>query len=186
MTRWILLVPLIFACKQEVEVVPPAPPPEAEPAKQPDTPASQPELDIGQANKHGVPTDKKNEIAYKDPRCGGMQPCECTGTIVYGQNAIAKIGITEDDLAKGTPCILGDFDANGVQDVAFVSKDFGKTAASVCVLLFDELGLRDTPAFPKKVNTLSIHTKDGKVGLLEANSRTFFHYQDGKFEMERI
>ena len=105
---------------------------------------------------------------------------------MYGQNAIAKIGITEDDLAKGTPCILGDFDANGVQDVAFVSKDFGKTAASVCVLLFDELGLRDTPAFPKKVNTLSIHTKDGKVGLLEANSRTFFHYQDGKFEMERI
>jgi hypothetical protein len=176
------------ACQKEAPPAPPPPPeqPASQPSSRPDDiPASQPDLDVGKAEAH-EPSDKKNQISYKDPRCSGIQPCECSGTIVYGQNAIAKIGLTEADLAAGTPCLLGDFDGNGHQDVAFVEKSFGKAAAGVQVLLFDELGLRDTPAFPKKVNALAIHTKDGKVGLLETTSRLFFRYQDGKFEMERI
>src|SRR5688572_19201561 len=124
MLPWLLIA--LFSCK---EPPPPAPPPAppAPPAPPPaapaSEPASQPNLDMGKAEAH-EPSDKKNELAYKDPRCSGMQPCECVGTIVYGQNAIAKIGVTEDDLAKGTPCLLGDFDANGHQDVAFFGKDF--------------------------------------------------------------
>ncbi len=183
MLLWTALA--LFACKQETPAAPPLPAQPAVPASAPVETSSR-AANFDGANPH-EPTGKKNQIAYKDARCSGMQPCECVGTIEYGQNALARIGVSEDDLARGTPCLLGDFDGNGFEDAAFLGKDYGKApAAAVTVLLFDDVGLRSTLSFPKKVATLAVHSENGKVGLLETQSRLFFVYGDGKFDMKRL
>ncbi len=169
-TRLLLWCALaLFACKEEPPAPPPAPPSQPEPKQA----SSQPE--------------KKNELAYKDSRCSGAEPCVCVGHVEFGLTALSKIGITDEDLANGALCLLGDFDGNGHQDAAFVEKEYGKApAVSVVVLLFDEVGVRDIPLFPKKVATLGVFTKDEHVGLIENGSRLFFTYEGGKFEMKRI
>lgn len=188
MKRTLLLIGLtLVACKGEEKS--PDPAKGSAPLQPKEAPASQPASKPAalEGSQPHEPAKAASTVAYQDKRCSGLAPCTCSGTIMYGQNAIAKIGITEEDLAKGTPCLLADLDGNGKQDIVFVGKDYGKApAVAVTVLLFDDLGLRDTPIFPKKVTTLSVHEKDGKKGLLEPSSRLFFVYENGKFEMKPI
>lgn len=188
MKRLLLLSALtLFACKDEAKPTKVAEGSAREKAGE--APASQPASKpaVLEGSKPHEPAKEPSTVAYKDKRCSGIAPCACAGSIMYGQNAIAKIGISEEDLAKGTPCLLADLDGNGTEDIVFVGKDYGKApAVPVRVLLFDDLGLRDTPLFPKKVTTLSVHEKDGKKGLLEPSSRLFFVYENGKFEMKKI
>lgn len=127
------------ACKDPASK---APPPAAEPpAEAASQPASQPsEPDIYRGKKHVV------NVKYVEP-CPDKAPCVCRGTITHGQNALAKIGVTEPMLAKGTPCVIGDFDGNSFNDVVVYPAKADAEPATA--LMFDEGGLSATLKLPK-------------------------------------
>ncbi len=52
----------------------------------------------------------------------GQHPLTCTGN--FGQSGLLKnVGFTEEELKKGIPCEVSDFDGNGSQDFWFTKCD---------------------------------------------------------------
>lgn len=151
--------------------------------------ATQPRAGAGVA-LHGK--SKRHTIAYVNPACSGSAPCLCKGTIDYGKNALAQIGVTPAQVAEGTPCLIGDFDGNGVPDLAFVDDKYtdAQLAARVQVLMFDEVGLMATALLPKRVHALALAPMaDGRVALIEPGftaGRYRFVYRDDRFVFEAI
>ncbi len=131
-------------------------------------------------------------VVYIDGQCGADAPCPCRGVLRYGQNALARIGITEKQLAAGTPCLIADFDGNQVDDLAFVDTNFGDPtqAAQVQVLLFDQYGLTAAVALPKRVRTLGVRTlADGRAALVEpgpTEKKFRFVFEGKQFRFETV
>ena len=172
-----------FACFAFVGIgcTPSAPTPSAEPVSVPASSVRSP-----------VRPPPSSGIAYVDGPCSGQAPCLCRGTVKYGSSALAKVGVTSKKLAEGTPCLIGDFDGNGVMDYAFVDDKFGhgSLAAQVQVLLFDEYGLAATAPLPKRIRTLGLAAVgDGRTALIEpgtTESKYRFVYDNGRFTFQTI
>lgn len=161
--------------------------PASRPASQPSVSAhgekvAEPEV----TEVHGLPN--VSGIAYVNAACTGEAPCKCAGALVYGDNALAKIGVTKERLAEGVWCVFGDFDANGYADVAVLGAKWapGGPAAPAQVLLFDEVGLRATAPLPKRMKSLGRFEVDGRQVLAEpaaANKYHFAYTDAGRFEL---
>lgn len=127
-------------------------------------------------------------VTLQDPNCDSKKICVCAGSLVYGQNALKKIGVTEPRLMAGTSCVVGDFDGNGYADFAFLQpRDEQTPASDVQVLLFDERGLTATAKMPKKMVSLARVRMGNKDVLVEpgAESKYHFAYRDANFHMVR-
>lgn len=163
------LIALATAC--QTKTVEEAPPDDAPPASQP---ASQPEV-------------KRIPVKYTDPTCGGAGPCTCVGELIIGMQQLRGIGIEDDAMTKGTPCLLGDFDGNGHTDGAFLEPGLGdKPAVSVAVLMYDAGGVMLATKIPKKVTSLALLREADKQTLVEPEAAMRFDFTDGKFVPKRM
>ncbi len=133
------------------------------------------------------PQPKRITVKYTDPTCGGAGPCECVGELNIGMQQLRAIGIEDEAFAKGTPCLLGDFDGNGHTDGAFLEPGLGdKPAVSVAVLMYDQGGVMLATKIPKKVTSLALLREEGKQTLVEPEAAMRFDFADGKFEPKRM
>ncbi len=183
------------ACKSD----PPQKPAKPKPAKAAASkPASAPASKPATPKKDRLGLLNASGLDYVNKDCDGRAPCPCIGVLQkeYGKNSLAKIGLSATDLAKGVPCVMGDFDANGYTDVALLGKKYGTkkdgkhVAAGVQVLMFDELGLRATAPLPKRMTSLkmmpapdnpkrSVLTEPGAEGVY------YFKFDGSNFQFTR-
>lgn len=126
-------------------------------------------------------------MAYKDATCGGAGPCICSGKLEFGISGVAKIGLGEAELDHGVRCLFGDFDANGVADIALYGAGPPEQPADVMVLLFDDIGLRAMAPLPKKVGALAVYRKPEQPdALVEVETRSLFTWKSPNFEYGRL
>jgi hypothetical protein len=183
MRRFALALLLLAACtKSDPSAASATAASDPEPASQP---ASRPASPVP-APAAKVPTgDNRSGIAYggEDPSaCRGEAPCPCVAPeLFHGRNALARIGITPEDLAAGTPCLLADFDGNGHTDAAFLG-DLEAELHPVRVLFHDAVGLEATAELPKPVRRLALTAAvPGKAAL--ADGEVVFVFLDGRFRL---
>lgn len=158
------------------------------PASEPKVAGHGPEKkEVVKTQVHGL--SNVSGIEYINAACTAGAPCKCKGSLMYGDNALAKIGVTKAQLAEGAWCVFGDFDANGFADLAVLAGDWKPegAAAQVQILLFDELGLRATTGLPKRMKSLGVAEVGGKQVLIEpaAGTKYYFQYSQAKgFELK--
>lgn len=129
-------------------------------------------------------------VQYVNAACTAEAPCKCKGALVYGDNALAKVGVTKEVLAEGAWCVFGDFDGNSFADIAVLGATWspGGPAADVQVLLFDNLGLRATTPLPKRMKSLARAVVGEQQVLIEpaAGQKYYFAYSEsGQFELKK-
>lgn len=128
-------------------------------------------------------------VQYVNAACTAQAPCKCKGSLVYGDNALAQIGVTKAALStEGAWCVMGDFDNNGYADLAVLGANWQPDgpAADVRVLLFDDVGLTATAPLPKRMKSLARSEVEGRHVLVEpaAAHKYYFRYAEaGRFEM---
>lgn len=159
---------------------------EAPPARPGVGPHGTPKAAPEKTEVHGL--TNVSGVKYTVAGCTGKEPCACSGALIYGHNALAKIGIDAATLASGVHCVFGDFDDNEIADVAFLAADWrpGGPAVPVQVLLFDEVGLRATAPLPKRMRNLGRDAAEGRDVLVEPAARGSYYFaygKGGRFEM---
>lgn len=105
-----------------------------------------------------------NTTGMRQNPCPSPEPCPCYGLLAVGRPAVEKLGVTEPQLARGTPCLLADLDHNGYADLVFVDGKYGavdglpRQPASATALFFGPAGLQGIAPLPKKVSVLSVES----------------------------
>lgn len=164
----------------------PPPGPASQPASQPVAPPVVPAIRAtdGSTNTSGMTQEA----------CPSAEPCPCRGALQFGLTALAKIGIGEEHLAGGTPCLIADLDKNGFSDLVFVDASYGRVegnvrqVASVTVLFFDGVGLRMIEELPKKVGVLSVDRGPEGSRLIAgtAPNRLVFELVNGHLQGKKL
>ncbi len=137
--------------------------------------------------KNGVQLGKNNTgIDYQSSErssCDGTQPCSCAApTLFHGLSALTRIGIHKEDLQPpGTPCLLADFDGNGITDAAFFEATT-QPERRVLVLMFDDVGLSSVEELPKPVAQLNLIPGPNKA-LLSSGENLVFVYSKNRFRL---
>jgi hypothetical protein len=130
----------------------------------------------------------QNKTGISQDPCPGAEPCTCRGALAFGIPAIQKLGLSEEALAAGTPCLIGDLDGNGFSDLVFVEPSYGKVeggarqVVNASVLYFDHVGLTMIQEVPKKVALLSLEPAATGMKLVAGSSehRLVFELVEGR------
>lgn len=127
-------------------------------------------------------------VAYAEEKCDDQTACLCKGGLRYGENALRRVGVTPEALHVGVPCLIGDYDGNGVADFAVAEPWDEKRASRVMVLMFDGSGLSATAMLPKRVRTLGQRREGSRHMLYEpgpTEKKAHFALRDAAFTYVR-
>ena len=123
-----------------------------------------------------------NYVSKDRATCNGTQPCPCASPdLFHGKSALARMGINNQHVRAGTPCLLADYDGNGFTDAAFIEVTERKEKR-VVVLMFDNVGLSAVFELPKTVQQLALRKGTGKT-LLSPGDQTVFVFIEDKFRV---
>lgn len=128
------------------------------------------------------------DVAYADDGCDDRVACPCAGVLRHGENALRRVGVTPEALRRGVPCVIGDYDGNGVADLAVAEPWDEARASRVMVLFFDRSGLSATAMLPKRVRRLGQRRAGAHHVLFEpgpTEHRAYFALQDHRFTYVR-